>query len=576
MKRYHSTQFGLCPDTGRDCTRRFAQALEQLPDGGTLALEPGEYRFDASCAQEGAYSLSNSDIMPVRRLSMLLQRRRGITVDGCGARLVFHGQTMPFTLDSCTGVTLKNFTIDWDIPLTAEGVVTASGPDHTDIAIDAQLYPFHLDGGTLVFDGGDWHEAVWPWGNTEFDIRTGHVAAGRGDTWPKTTQQLLDNGQVRFWGDFSGHQPQPGNVVVLRHGNREHAGILVHGSEKVCLENITMHANGGLGILAQFSHDLTFRRIHMVPNRAAGRLFAGGHDDGIHLSADSGTITVEQCSFLGLMDDPLNLHGVAARIERVENERTVIGRFMHPQSNGFNIWALEGHTIAFLDAQDMHQLGTAQTKSFVLTDREHFRLELCGDLPAGTVAGVSMENLTRTASLVCRENHFGSCRARGVLCCTPRPVLIEDNVFESSGAAILIPGDACTWYESGRCRDVTIRRNYFAPCCLRSEYLSGDAIISIHPELPAPSTDWPYHTNITVEDNIFHTADGHVLYALCTSGLRFCGNRIVRSYALPPLAEDGSILSAQVCTGVAVSRNVLVGEVIGRELFEKEYPDETD
>lgn len=575
MTTYASLCLGLFPGAA-DCTDAFAWALEQLPDGSILQLEPGEYHFSAASAGCGDYSLSNSDILELRRLSVLLRGRHDVMVDGCGARLVFHGQTMPFTLDGCNGVTLKNFTIDWDIPLTAEGVVEASCDNWVDISIDPKLYPFHLEEDTLVFDGGDWHEPVWQWGNTEFDTRTGQVAAGRGDTWPKTTQQLLENGQVRFSGGFAGHRPQPGNVVVLRHGRREHAGIFVHNSENVCLENITMHANGGLGILAQFSRDLTFRRIRMEPNRAAGRMFAGGHDDGIHLSADSGLITVEECSFMGLMDDPLNLHGIAARLERVENSRTVIGRFVHPQSNGFDLWALPGHAIAVLDGQDMHSLGTVRARAFTLLDRELFRLELEEELPAEAKAGASLENMSRTAALVCRRNRFGACRARGVLCCTPRPVRIEDNVFESAGAAILIPGDACTWYESGRCRDVTIRGNYFAPCCLRSEYLSGDAVISIHPELPAPRADRPCHTNITVEDNTFHTADGRVLYALCTSGLRFCGNRILRSYALPAQGENNPLVTTQHCTGVAVSRNVLVGDVVGGDLFKKEYPDETD
>lgn len=574
MSTYTSDSLGLFP--GAECTGGFCRALAQLPDKSTLRLQPGEYRFSAAAAVAGSYPLSNSDILETRRLSVRLQNRRDITLDGGGARLIFHGQTMPFTLDGCTGITLKNFTIDWDIPLTAEGIVTAACGEYVDIAIDRRLYPFHLEGSTLVFDGGDWHEPVWQWGNTEFDTRTGQVAAGRGDTWPETTQQLLENGCVRFCGDFAGSQPQPGNVVVLRHGRREHAGIFLQGCRDICLENITMHANGGLGILAQFSHDLTFRRIHMVPNRAAGRLFAGGHDDGIHLSADSGRITVEECSFLGLMDDPLNLHGIAARVERIEEGQAVIGRFVHPQSNGFDLWALPGHTIDFLDGEDMHSLGTVQAKSFELLDKELFRLELDGDLPPQAGPGASMENMTRTASLVCRNNHFGACRARGVLCCTPKPVLIENNLFESAGAAILIPGDACTWYESGRCRDVTIRGNYFAPGCLRSEYLSGDAIISIHPELPAPRADRPCHTNITVENNTFHTADGRVLYALCTSGLRFCGNRIVRSYALPPRGEENPLVTTRCCTGVAVSRNRLVGDVVGGEPFKKEYCHETD
>lgn len=565
MKRYFLREFGILPDQEEDCTLALNAVWKELPDDSELVMDPGSYRFRAEAALQVPYVLSNSDPMDLHHVSVLLARRKKLVLNGNGAKWLFHGQTMPISIDSCQEITIRNLTIDWDIPLTAEGRVVHGEETFVDLAIDPGLYPFHIEGDTLVFDGGDWHEAVYRGGNTEFDSHAGKVAAGRGDTFPPTRQELLPDGRVRFYGAFGEKYPREGNVIVLRHGRREHPGVLIHGSREVSLEQMTIYGNGGLGILAQFSRDLSFRKIDMIPNREAGRQFASGHDDGIHLSANSGRVTVEECSFLGLMDDPINLHGIAAKMERRIDPYTILGRFMHPQSKGYAKWAGPGHTIALLDGQDMHELLQRRVRSFELLTPETFQLTLEEALPEQAEGELSLENISSTAELVCRNNYFGSCRARGLLVCTPKPVLVENNIFESAGAAILVAGDNCTWYESGRCQEVRIRNNYFSDCCLTSEYMGGKGIVSICPELPRPTAEYPFHRNIVIEKNVFHTSNGRVLYALCTRGLKIQNNRIVRSYTYPPDGEEAQLFTLEHCTEVEIGDNLLVGDVVGRD-----------
>lgn len=564
MKQVLLRELGVLPDTGKDCTEALRGALEQIPNGCYLIMEPGEYHFYADKAFREAYALSNSDWLDKRCVSVLLRNRQNLCLDGRGARWIFHGKTMPLVLDKCQRVTVKNISIDWEIPLTAEGTIQRAENDFVDVTIDAEKYPFHVTGRRLFFDGEGWQEPVWDHSNTEFDVHTGKVAAGRGETFPATSEVLLPDGTIRFWGDFTGREPETGNVLVLRHGKREHAGILLWESEEIQLEKISLFGSGGLGVLAQFSRDLSFLQMTIGPNRKAGRLFAGGHDDGIHLAAVSGTVRVEQCSFFGLMDDPINLHGIAAKVETQTDSCTLQGRFMHPQAKGFEHWTLPGHTIAFLDGQDMHEVFQARVEEFRLNSRETFTLRFDRPIPAPGKNGLSLEDLDRTAALICRNNHFGSCRARGLLFCTPRPVLVENNLFESAGAAIRIPGDASTWYESGRCQDVTIRQNFFADCCLTSEYQGGEGIISISPELPSPCVNRPCHRNIRIEENTFLTSDARVLYARCTDGLQFSQNRILRSYAYPSGCQKHKIVTTEYCCNVTVRNNQLVGDVVGQ------------
>lgn len=563
MRTILAQEQGVFPNTGEDCTELFAMMLRNNPSDTHFMIQPGRYDFFSEKARPQEYYLSNSDIVNPRRLSIELSEMQNILFDGNGAQFVFHGQTTPFTIDESKNISLRNLTIDWDIPLTAEGRVIRVAAGYIDVEIDPVLYPHEVEKGRLWFTGENWREAVWDWGNTEFDINTGKVAFGRGDTFPKTTQELLPDGAVRFWGDFKMF-PHPENIIVLRHGQRVHSGIFIQNSKDVSVESVTLHATGGLGILAQFSENLNFYRVQMLPNRAKGRLFVSGHDDGIHLSANSGTVCVEECSFLGLMDDPLNLHGIAAKLEMIVDEKTLQGRFMHCQSKGFTQWAMPGHTISFLDAQDMHELTKGRVQDFKLKTSETFLLTLDEPLPPNVCAGTSLENISCTAALTCRNNYFGSCRARGILFCTPKPVLIENNIFESAGAAVLIAGDASTWYESGRCQEVMIRGNYFGDSCLTSEYLGGQGIISIHPELPCAKKEYPCHKNISIEDNVFVTADARVLYALCTLNLHFCKNRIIRSYTYPPREPQHSIVVLEQCTDAEMNNNLFVGDVVGQ------------
>lgn len=565
MQVIKATEHGILPNTKKDVTQAFAAMLASSNSETEFVLEPGRYDFYAENAELRDYYLSNSDIINPRRLSLQLCGMNHVVFNGNGAELVFHGQTMPFTVDNSSNIIIKNLTIDWEIPLTAEGTITAATSSYIDVNIDRQYFPYEVENNTLFFIGEDWKEPVWQWGNTEFDVHTHKVAYRMGDTFPQTTQEQLPNGLVRFYGDFK-RIPNIGNILVLRHNKRIHAGIFMQNSTDIAIENVTVHSTGGLGMLAQFCTNLRFRRIKMIPNTKRGRQFTSGHDDGIHLTANKGKITVEECYFSGLMDDPLNLHGVATRIKHVASKYTLHSEFAHEQSQGFEHWAQPGQKVALLHAQDLSRAGVLNVKRFTLLNSAEFEIEFDEPIPECIAAGDSMENLTCTAELVCQNNYFGSCRARGILIATPKPVLIQNNVFESAGAAILIAGDANYWYESGNCQDVTIRHNHFADCCLTSSYLGGEAIISIHPEVEHPVKEKPFHRNIVIENNVVQTSDAPVLYALSTQNLRFTSNRIIRSNTYLPWNRQKEMLRFEFCSQVAVQNNLLIGEVLGANI----------
>jgi len=329
---------------------------------------------------------------------------------------------------------------------------------------------------------------------------------------------------------------------------------------------VEVYHTAGLGILSQFSENITLNRVKMVPNPNKNR-YLSGHDDGFHFSNCRGQIQVTNCEFAALMDDPINIHGTSVRIMEILAPNRLRCKFMHHQSVGL-LWTRPGEKIGFLESESMATLDHGKVSEVKVLSTEEFELSFQEALPSGISVGDALENLSWTPDAHLAHNRFMSCRARGVLISTPGKVLIEDNHFESSGAAILIAGDANNWYETGAVKDVCIRNNVFADPCLTSLYQFSEAIISIYPEIPNPEASMEkYHRNIHILDNDFHLYDYPVLYAESVDGLKFNGNRLIRSHRFPSFHPRKHSFSLLSCRNVEITGNTVSEEVLGQNIL---------
>lgn len=543
----------------RTLTERFWKMTAENPRDTRFVLEPGTYHFYPADAVKRAVSVSNSDQAESRNFGVFLEDLEHVCLDGQGAVFCFHGDMTPLAVSGCRHTEVKNLTITSALPHGAEARILTASEEAVEIWIDPEKFPYCVEDEKLYFlqegenaggdaqgekltaDGGDpgsdmRKESVRKepmFAAMEFDSDTNRVRSGAGDTFPQVKAYPVNKdlpekvgdrrGMVRLEGSFR-VAPKPGNLLVLRHGKRVHPGMLVQDSEDVLVENVTVYQTAGLGIVFQFSRDITARGVAFTADHAGGYQIISGHDDGLHFSNNSGQIIIENCRFLGLMDDPVNVHGTAAGIRKISGEKSVTGVFCHPQSVGFGRWASPGDVIAFLRPEDRSLAGTARAASYRLITPTEFELELEDVIPEGADGNCSLENLTNTPSLLCRNNYFGSCRARGILVTTPGQVRIEDNIFESSGSAVTVTGDVREWYESGTCTDVAVRSNQFLDCCT-SAYQFCSGVIHIEPGV-VPESEQMVHRNIQIEDNLFVEGKETVLFADHTGEIRFRRNWI--------------------------------------------------
>jgi len=568
--------FGLKPGSKENAIPAIIKALDECKKhpNSTLKFEKGRYDFLIDPAHTREYFESNTTNDDPKNLAILIEGFTGLTLDGNGSEFIFHGAIQPITIDNSENITIQNVNIDWNIPLTAQAKILATSPRNIDLEIDTTQFPYEITSGKLIFKGENWKAE--PNGFMEYVAGKHLIAAGTGDEgcirgdWNKTSYEELKPGMVRMKGEFT-RTPAVGNYLILRHSKRDHAGIFIQESTQVKLENLNVYHCAGLGVLAQFSRNLDYKNVRFMPNEAKNRYFSG-HDDGFHVSNCAGKVTITNCEFGGLMDDPINVHGTSVKIIEKISDQKLKCRFMHEQSTGMT-WGHPNDTIGYLENENMQTLGKGTLKSFEKLNRDEFLVEFNNSVPAEIVAGDAFENLIWSPDVTIQNCIFNSCRARGLLISTPGKVIIDRNEFESSGSAILIAGDANGWYESGAVTDVTISNNTFKDACLTSMYQFCKGIISIDPIIPKLDSLKAYHRNITIEQNTFMAFDYPVLYALSVDGIRFNRNKITRSHAFEPFHVRKHCLTFEACSNVEVKGNVFEGDVLASDIsFEKMDP----
>jgi hypothetical protein len=565
------TNYGYQPNSRQNAVPYVQKAIEDCRKLAhpVLIFPVGRYDFWPEYCAERKYFESNTDVIPLRRCAILLENLQNLVLDAQHSIFIFHDRMQPLTIDHCSNITIRNVQIDWDIPLTAQAEVMTLGENYIDLQINTLESPYIIEDRKLVFVGEGWKSPLWEWGVMEFDRNTKLIASQTGDAsclgdYSKYTATDIRYGLVRLQYTFT-RKPALGNYLVLRHSARDHAGTFIINSQQINLENFELNHSAGLGILSQYSGDLSFKNVAVVPNAAKKRILSG-HDDGLHFSNCQGQIIVDSCRFAGLMDDPINVHGTSVQIIQKTNDRKLRCKFVHPQSIGFT-WAFPGQQVGFIENEAMNTIGTGLVAAYVPIDDTLFEIAFRDPIPGNIEAGDALENLSWTPNVIIKNSYFGSNRARGILMSTPGKVIIENNIFESSGAAILIPGDANGWYESGAVKDVLIKNNTFRAPCLSSLYQFCEAIISICPEIPKVDAQKPFHRNIRIEGNTFNPFDYPVLYAKSTEGLNFNNNTIIRSNQFMAFHSRHYMISLEACKKITIAGNRLQGDVLGRNIY---------
>ncbi|MGN0233802.1 MAG: hypothetical protein ACI4B5_05210 [Bacteroidaceae bacterium] len=468
-------RYTLLPKGHADRTMEVRRLLDRMQCGDTLMMQTGEYHFhDADALPMLLYPSNNTGGM--KRVVFPIVGKRGLTIDGQGSVLCFHGQTFPFALLESSQLTLRNFTLTTAYPAAvqfrmtecdAEGFVVQMGRE-TGYQVDGQGNVEFSLGGCSV-RSSDGRISMHALQSMCITYLMTPDAKGDKDEFPASFigVRATDLGRhmlrFRYYGDThpkSTASPYGvGQPVVLNLAEKRlQIACFMDGCEQVQVEDVAIRRFGGMGFVAQRSGNLSFDRVDVWPNE--------GED--VSVTAD-----VFQCincfGRVGIcnsragysLDDVINIHGNYLEVERSGGYSLTL-RAKHLQHEAFFPYR-QGDSIEIVNQRTRQPIARARVRGMVPNDTDRYLCVLDVDILTDSIpVGALVENITLCPDVEIRNNrfaHFPHIRLSG-----RGRIVVADNDISNCCTALVGNDLAQYWYEAGRLSQISVLGNRFSDC----------------------------------------------------------------------------------------------------------------
>ena len=571
QKVYEISAFGLKANSSKNASPVLQKALAKIKaeykEGEKVILRfpEGRYEFHEKGAAVREYYISNHDQTNPKKVGIALEDMKNLTLDGQGSEFVFHGRMLPVSLLRSENCLLKNFSIDFENPHIAQVKIVENDPQDGIVFEPAPWVDYRIAKDSIFEAYGEGWTMRHSWG-IAFDGDTKHLVYNTSDIGCPTkgaSEVAPRRIHAPGWKDA---RLVPGTVVAMRGWGRPTPGIFLSHDVNTTIENVKVHYAEGMGLLAQLCENITLEKFGVCLKGDADPRYFTTQADATHFSGCKGKIVSCNGLYEGMMDDAINVHGTYLKVVKRVDDRTLVGRYMHGQSWGFE-WGCPGDEVQFIRSNTMELVGkqnkiisirpydkeqTEGAREFLITFQEPV------DQVINEQSGFGIENLTWTPEVLFSGNVIRNNRARGSLFSPPRKTIVENNLFDhTSGAAILLCGDCNGWFETGACRHVIIRKNRFVNA-LTNLFQFTNAVISIYPEIPDLKGQQQYfhggpEGGIVIEDNEFETFDAPILYAKSVDGLVFRNNTIKLNTEYKPFHPNRNRFWLERVTNVTIA-----------------------
>jgi hypothetical protein len=500
-----------------------------------ISFAPGRYDFYPKRALTRKYQISNTNGSPDsgKAIGILLDDAKHFRISGPGARIVYRGKMIEVAIDRSENISISDLGFDYHRPTVSEFRIKTLGADYVDLQIhkDSQ---YAIENGRITWKGEGWSYQTGL--GQELDLQTNKVRRLR-DPLKGMKFEEIKPFLLRGSGQ---HKLKPQCVYQIRDTHRDCAGAFTRRSSNITWKNVTFNYLHGMGLVNQFSENLTFDTVTIAPDKASGRTTAAWADC-IQVSGCKGKLLVKNCVFSGAHDDAINIHGTHLRVVEQISPKQIKVRFMHKQTFGFMAFNA-GDEIEFVGWDSLRPYGPNKVKDAKLLNPKELLLTLEKPTPSEFKKNDVIENVTWTPEVEIRGCMISRIPTRGFLITTRRKVVVRDNKFFGTRmSAILLEDDAQGWYESGCVRDMTIRNNTFIRC--------GEPVINVNPRNSVPND--AVHQNIRIEGNTFVLYGASWIRAKSTKGLSITGNTI----NLKKGGNDKLSIKTSNCSAVKTEKN---------------------
>ncbi len=504
------------------------EVLSEISADTTIIFEGESYYFDS----------------PVK-----IEDKKNVVLDGGGATFVCHFDRTAYTdkstdlfhVNRCENFTLRNFTVDSDVPTNVAGEILGVDGNSVTVRLDPSL---PLSGDEMFISSMTFTDEMVPTcgsfvsAKPDPAIRTliaGEIPCTNPAKLNAPHEMIgdqifcIDSYQVE--GDMSGKR------CNISHSYYGLTAVIFRNCDNVIVEDIHFANYGGFAFaILPRCKDFTFRRLKFKSNDPEHQPFSI-NADGIHVTGLCGRLTVEDCYFEQLGDDCVNLHAHVMEVKSIDQSGAhivydKIGGKIAPE------WGMAGDKLRVYDPDTLDFKGYAVVESF----------------DGGVVKTSGME--LKVGDLITNETFFPEFNAIRCVCknCRSRPFVIQstdkaiirDCEFYGCGPAVYISAAFKIWLEAGPVKNVEIIGNKFGTTTERNK--NNGAVFIRLAEDPEQKY-WHKHANITVRDNEFIGIPYFPVWAYATDGITVSGNTFTDCNS-----GDGDV-RIKNCTEVTVEDN---------------------
>lgn len=451
--------------------------------------------------------------------SIVLQGKKNITLKGDSARLINtsynpadgadstkYTKSNIIGLSGCENITIDGFSADYLFHTSADGVIKSHENGKTYVTVFDEF----VSGDKKPLSGGEYVFAA-----NYFDSY-GTVQSDEAYFGAK----LEAAGSKLFC--IEGTLGKVGQQITLRFSSGTYAAPMVYIScvNGLTVKNFSVNSCPSAVFYAPSgSEDFSFENVTIAPADGS-RAFLGTNEDCIHIKGLRGTLTIKNCSFVGIGDDALNVHSRIAPVNKTDgNSVTSLDAFYNTSLS--DDWGKSGDTVLFYD-KNYKELGTATLKSI-----KGGKLTF-DSLPSGVDNSCFMQNLAFSPETTVSGCKVERGRARGFLLQTKKATVKNCSFKNLRLPAILVSPDFDSWYEGGFADDVLIENCVFEKCALH-EMLKSAGVVMVTEchdfKTLVPDGVQP-HKSVRLINNTFTDCPSYALYAHAVQKVVFDGSTV--------------------------------------------------
>ena len=500
-----------------NATPALAAAASRLRDGGTLRFAPGEYHFFENGAKD-VFLASPGSSTGQKKVALHIEGLKDVTIDGGGARFVFHGQTFPIVAQRCDGLAIRNFSSRVFQPAIAEFTILEKGDDGflCRFTPDHPNYKVRSDG-TIVFDIDE--------GRIDSSAQVLSVHALRfcqiqylatpgclrdKDTLASTFYSVAaeDRGGGKVFFRYYG-EPHPKNagkcsypvgepLCLLLGCERTRSLMSISDCRDVEISDVEVRSGTGMGVVTDMCENVRILRYRVHPDEGTCVSLTA---DKMFLVDTKGRIEIADCESSWSLDDAINIHGNYTALESAGGRRATL-KIQHHAYAGYFPYRV-GEKVEFSRGKwpEKVVLGRAVVADFPVPGRDATCAQIVfdRDIPPEW-SGCDVANLSHAPTIWIHGNHFHD--YLHIRLSAFADILFEDNRLANGQSVIMVDDLTGYWGECGPVHNLTVRNNNCSVMrCTFFDFhvpFTGRAIVEDN-RLSGPGSDSPFTLGSGVE-----------------------------------------------------------------------------